>query len=31
LAAQLSALAALHEQGALSDDEFVAAKQRLLG
>jgi hypothetical protein len=28
---QLSQLAALHEQGALTDDEFVAAKARLLG
>ena len=28
---QLNQLAALHEQGALTDDEFVAAKARLLG
>ena len=27
---QLNQLAALHEQGALSDDEFTAAKSRLL-
>ena len=28
---QLSQLAALHEQGALTDDEFATAKARLLG
>jgi Short C-terminal domain len=28
---QLNQLAALHERGALTDDEFVAAKARLLG
>jgi hypothetical protein len=28
---QLNQLAALHEQGALTDDEFAAAKARLLG
>ena len=28
---QLNRLAALHEQGALTDDEFAAAKARLLG
>ena len=28
---QLSRLAQLHESGALSDDEFAAAKARLLG
>jgi len=28
---QLKQLAALHEQGALTDDEFAAAKARLLG
>jgi Short C-terminal domain len=28
---QLSQLATLHEQGALTDDEFAAAKARLLG
>ncbi len=27
---QLNQLAALHDQGALSDDEFTAAKSRLL-
>lgn len=28
---QLTQLAALHEQGALTDDEFTAAKAKLLG
>jgi hypothetical protein len=28
---QLSRLSALHEQGALTDDEFTAAKAKLLG
>lgn len=28
---QLSQLSALHQQGALSDDEFAAAKAQLLG
>ncbi len=28
---QLSQLAALHDQGALTDDEFAAAKAKLLG
>ena len=28
---QLNQLAALHEQGALTDDEFATAKARLLG
>ena len=28
---QLKQLAALHEQGALTDDEFTTAKARLLG
>ena len=28
---QLTQLAALHEQGALTDDEFAAAKAKLLG
>jgi Short C-terminal domain len=28
---QLSQLAAMHDQGALSDDEFAAAKARVLG
>ena len=28
---QLKQLAALHEQGALTDDEFATAKARLLG
>jgi hypothetical protein len=28
---QLSQLAALHEQGALTDDEFATAKAKLLG
>jgi hypothetical protein len=28
---KLTQLAALHEQGALTDDEFAAAKARLLG
>ena len=28
---QLNQLAALHEQGTLTDDEFTAAKARLLG
>jgi putative oligomerization/nucleic acid binding protein len=28
---QLNQLAALHEQGVLSDDEFTAAKAKLLG
>ena len=28
---QLSQLATLHQQGALTDDEFAAAKARLLG
>lgn len=28
---QLQSLASLHEQGALSDDEFAAAKARVLG
>ena len=28
---QLNQLAALHEQGVLSDDEFSAAKAKLLG
>jgi hypothetical protein len=28
---QLNQLTALHEQGALSDDEFAAAKAKLLG
>ena len=28
---QLSQLATLHQQGALTDDEFVAAKAKLLG
>lgn len=28
---QLNQLSALHEQGALTDDEFTAAKARLLG
>lgn len=31
LTAQLQQLAALHSQGVLSDDEFAAAKTRLLG
>ena len=31
MADQLSQLAALHSQGALTDDEFAAAKARLLG
>lgn len=31
LAAQIKELAALHEAGALSDDEFAQAKQKLLG
>lgn len=28
---EIQRLATLHQQGALSDDEFAAAKQRLLG
>jgi hypothetical protein len=28
---QLGQLSALHEQGALTDDEFTAAKAKLLG
>jgi hypothetical protein len=28
---QLSQLAAMHDQGALSDDEFAAAKAKILG
>jgi Short C-terminal domain len=28
---RLNQLAALHEQGVLSDDEFTAAKAKLLG
>ncbi len=28
---QLSQLAAMHDQGALTDDEFAAAKARVLG
>ena len=28
---QLNQLAALHQQGVLSDDEFAAAKAKLLG
>jgi hypothetical protein len=31
LTAQLQQLAQLHESGVLSDDEFAAAKQKLLG
>ena len=31
LTSQLQQLADLHESGALSDDEFAAAKQKLLG
>jgi Short C-terminal domain len=31
MADQLSQLAALHDQGALTDDEFAAAKAKLLG
>jgi len=31
MADQLSQLATLHEQGALTDDEFAAAKARILG
>lgn len=31
LVAQIQQLAELHQQGILSDDEFAAAKQRLLG
>jgi hypothetical protein len=31
LSDQLKQLSALHEAGALSDDEFAAAKQKLLG
>jgi hypothetical protein len=31
LPTQIKELAALHESGALSDDEFAQAKQRLLG
>jgi hypothetical protein len=31
LVAQISQLAQLHQQGVLSDEEFAAAKQRLLG
>ena len=31
MADQLSQLAALHDQGALTDDEFAAAKARILG
>jgi hypothetical protein len=31
VADQLSQISALHEQGALSDAEFAAAKQKLLG
>jgi hypothetical protein len=31
LTAQLQQLAQLHEQGILSDEEFAAAKQKLLG
>ena len=31
IVAELQKLGALHQQGILSDDEFAAAKQRLLG
>jgi hypothetical protein len=31
MADQLEQIAALHQQGALSDDEFAAAKAKLLG
>lgn len=31
IAEQIKQLAALHEQGALSDEEFAAAKAKLLG
>ena len=31
MADQLSQLATLHDQGALTDDEFAAAKARILG
>ena len=31
MADQLQQIAALHQQGALSDDEFAAAKAKLLG
>jgi hypothetical protein len=31
LTAQLQQLAQLHESGVLSDEEFAAAKQKLLG
>ncbi len=31
MADQISQLATLHQQGALTDDEFAAAKARLLG